>query len=72
MENVGKGPGSRDGEYIDWLTIKNQAESVTTDVARIRRHPLVPVDVAIYGYIYNVESGAVVEVKEATLAGKAT
>jgi carbonic anhydrase len=69
-ENVGKGPGAREGEYVDWLTIKNQAESVTADVARIRRHPLVPADVAVYGYIYNVETGALVEVKEATAIGE--
>src|SRR3989454_7511067 len=31
----GKGPGSTEAEYIDWLTIKGQAESVTADVARI-------------------------------------
>jgi carbonic anhydrase len=69
-ENVAKGQGSRHGEYIDWLTIKQQAESVTTDVERIRRHPLVPRGVAVHGYIYNVESGKLVEVPEATAIGK--
>jgi carbonic anhydrase len=69
-ENVGKGRGSRHGEFVDWLTIKNQAESVATDVERIRRHPLVPQGVAIYGYVYNVETGRLVEVPEATAIGK--
>jgi carbonic anhydrase len=27
--DVGRGPGSSEGEFIDWLTIRNQAESVS-------------------------------------------
>jgi len=30
---VGKGPGSAEGDFIDWLTIKDQAESVAADEA---------------------------------------
>ena len=41
-KDVGKGPGSAEGDFIDWLTIKDQAESVTADVKRIRSHKLVP------------------------------
>jgi carbonic anhydrase len=37
---------------------------------RIRNHPLVPNDIPIYGYIYEVKSGRLVEVHEATTAGK--
>ena len=69
--DVGKGPGSNAGEFIEWLTIKDQAQSVRHDVERIRRHPLVPADIAIYGYIYDVKSGKLVEVPEATTVGKA-
>lgn len=71
-KDVGQGPGSTAGDMIDWLTIADQAESVTTDVARIRAHPLVPQDVAIYGYIYDVKSGKLIEVPSATEAGKAS
>jgi len=70
--DVGKGPGSSEGDFIDWLTIKNQAESVTSDVARIRSHPLVPRSVPIYGYIYDVKSGRILEVPTATKAGGVT
>jgi carbonic anhydrase len=70
--NVGRGPGSSEAEFIDWLTIRNQAESVTSDVRRIRMHPLVPGSIAIYGYIYDVKNGRVIEVPEATKAGKAS
>jgi carbonic anhydrase len=69
--DVGRGPGSSEGEFIDWLTIRNQTESVTSDVRRIRMHPLVPSSIAIYGYIYDVKNGRVIEVPEATKIGKA-
>lgn len=67
----GEGPGSTEGHFIDWLTIKDQASSVTADVRRIRNHPLVPKNIPIYGYIYDVKSGKLVEVPEATAVGKA-
>jgi carbonic anhydrase len=67
----GDGPGSTEGQFIDWLTIKNQEESVLADVQRIRNHPLVPTDIPIYGYIFDVKSGKLVEVPAATEAGQA-
>lgn len=67
----GEGPGSHEGDYIDWLTIKDQAESVTSDVRRIRNHPLVSGSIPIYGYIYDVRSGKLIEVPTATEVGKA-
>ena len=70
-KDKGKGPGSHAGEYIEWLTIKNQAQSVVDDVKRIRTHPLVPASVPIYGYVYDVATGKLNEIPEATLAGKA-
>ncbi len=69
--DVGKGPGSAEADYIDWLTIKEQAQSVTEDVIRIKAHPLVPAGIPVYGYIYDVKSGRLVEVPTATAAGKA-
>jgi len=67
----GKGPGSTEGNYIDWLTISDQENSVLEDVQRIRNHPLVPDDIPVYGYIFDVKSGKLVEVVKATEAGKA-
>jgi carbonic anhydrase len=69
--DVGKGPGSSEAAYIDWLTIKDKNKSVVEDVARIRSHPLVPKNIPIYGYIYEVESGRLVEVPGAKEAGAA-
>jgi carbonic anhydrase len=67
----GDGPGSRQGQYVDWLTIKDQKQSVVDDVERIRRSPLVPRDIPVYGYVYAVESGRLLEIPEATAIGKA-
>lgn len=69
--DVGTGPGSAEANYIDWLTIGEQAQSVTEDVARIKAHPLVPAGIPVYGYIYDVTTGALVEVASATAAGAA-
>jgi carbonic anhydrase len=69
FHDVGTGPGSSEGAYIDWLTISHQQQAVTDDVARIRRHPLVPKSIPIRGYIYDVTSGRLVEVADATAAG---
>jgi carbonic anhydrase len=67
--DIGKGPGSAEGQYIDWLTIRDQAESVLADVWRIRSHPLVPSSIPIHGYIYDVKNGMLVEVPAASAAG---
>lgn len=65
------GGGTSDGKYINWLTISDQAKSVLEDVQRIRNSPMVPADIPIYGYIYDCKSGKLMEVPEATAAGKA-
>jgi carbonic anhydrase len=70
FHDVGTGPGSTEAKYIDWLTISDAQKSVAEDVERIRKHPLVPGSIPIYGYIYEVESGRLVEVPEATAAGR--
>jgi carbonic anhydrase len=63
--------GHAAGHFIKWHTIRDQHESVIQDVRRIREHPLVPTNVPIYGYIYDVKSGRLEEVKQATEAGRA-
>ncbi len=67
-----EGNGSNEGDFIDWLTIDDQQQSVLDDVTRIRNHSLVPKNIPIYGYIYDVKTGSLIEVPEATIAGKST
>jgi carbonic anhydrase len=68
--NPKHGHGSSSGEFVKWHTIADQPSSVVHDVRRIREHPLVVKHIPIYGYIYDVHSGSLVEVKEATEAGR--
>ncbi len=67
----GDGPGTTDGKFIQWLTISDQAQSVTEDVQRIRSSSMVSPEIPIYGYIYDCKTGKLIEVPEATEAGKA-
>ena len=69
--DVGAGPGSGEASYIDWLTIDDRDHSVVEDVRRIRSHPLVPGTVPIYGFLYDVKSGRLIENTEATEVGRA-
>jgi carbonic anhydrase len=68
--DIETGEGSTAGEYIEWLTIRDLAQSVISDVTRIRTHPLVPNRIRIHGFIYDVTNGKLVEVPEATRAGE--
>jgi carbonic anhydrase len=72
FRDVGKGPGSAEGDFVDWLTIRDQPKSVTADVRRIRNHPLVPRRIPIYGFIYDVTTGKLIEVPDAMKAGAAS
>jgi carbonic anhydrase len=69
--DVGRGPGAVEGEFVDWLTIDDREGSVVRDVRRLRVHPLVPRSIPIHGYVYDVRTGRLVEVQEATRAGQA-
>jgi carbonic anhydrase len=71
FRNVGRGPGSTEGEFIEWLTIRDPQQAVIADVARIRNHPLIPRSIPIYGFVYDVHSGKLAEVEGASAAGKA-
>lgn len=62
--------GHAAGHFIKWHTITEQDESVLQDVRRIREHPLVPGDIAIFGFVYDVRTGKLNEVSAASAAGR--
>ena len=70
FQDVGDGPGSAEGRNVKWLTIANQEQSIVEDVSRIRTHPLVPNRIPIYGYLYDVQTGRLEEIPDATAAGR--
>lgn len=65
-KDSGDGAGSVEGAFINWLTIDDCVQCVVEDVRRIRAHPLVPDDITIYGYLYDVKTGKLEEVPKAT------
>ena len=68
-ENTSDLPGAVAGKYIDWLTISDPLQSILDDVARIKNHPLVPSAIRVYGYLYDVKTGALAEITEPGAAG---
>ncbi|MCU0464747.1 MAG: carbonic anhydrase [Anaerolineae bacterium] len=70
FQNTSNGPGSTEGQHIAWLTIHDLNQSVIEDVARIRKHPLVPAWITLHGYIYDVKTGRLLVVPEACAIGK--
>jgi len=71
-KNVTEEGGSEEAQHISFLTISNQAQSIVEDVKRIKNHPLVPTYITVYGYIYDVKTGKLIEIQEATTLGAAT
>jgi carbonic anhydrase len=69
--DVGEGPGSPEGAKIDWLTFTDDRQAVIDDVTKIRNHPLIPKNIPVYGYVYDVKTGKLEEIAEATEIGKA-
>jgi carbonic anhydrase len=69
--DVGSSPGSSEGDYINWLTIREPDKTLVDDVRRLREHPLVPKTIPIYAYRYDVRTGNLMGVPEAMAAGKA-
>jgi carbonic anhydrase len=68
--DIGTGPGSAEGTYIDWLTISDAQQAVVDDVTRIRHHPLVPGRIPIHGFLYDVRTGRLLDVPGASEAGR--
>jgi carbonic anhydrase len=68
--DVGAGPGSVEGRYVKWFSFSDLEASVVEDIRRIRAHPLVPRRIPIYGYVYDVRSGRLLEVPAAISAGQ--
>jgi carbonic anhydrase len=69
--DTGAGDGSTAGDLRNQVTFEDSSANVLIDVKRLREHPLVPRNLPIYGYVYDVHSGRLLEVAEATEVGKA-
>lgn len=68
-KDLGLTPGSKAAQFTNFLTFKDETQSVVDDVLRIRQHPLIPGYIPVYGFVYDVKTGRLIEVEEATRAG---
>ncbi len=51
-----------DASHIDFLPFKNLEQSVRDDVAAIKNSPLIPKNIEVSGFIYDVHSGKLLPV----------
>ena len=65
-KDIGQGPGSDAGDFINWLAFPDETSSVITDT-----NPQSPAGwtIPVYGYVYDVRSGKLTEVPAATEIG---
>ena len=57
----------RTGTDATWMTlgaIENQERTIREDVHRVRSHPLVPEDISVGGFLYDVDTGLLSPVAE--------
>ena len=55
---------SEEATKIDWLPFDDLEESVLEDMKKIASHPLVPKNITIYGFIFDVNDGIMKEVAQ--------
>lgn len=57
-------PSAREGGHVARIPVRDQEQTLAADVERIRKHPLVPAEVSIFGFLLHVESGRFVQVAQ--------
>lgn len=67
--NVSDLPGAETD--MNFLPIAEEPRCLIEDVKRLRAHPLVPKTIPIYGYMYDIHTGRLEEIPEASAAGRA-
>ena len=58
-------------QVYQFQPIDNLEQSVVDDAEYTRNHPLAASNIPIYGYIYDVKTGRLIEVEKATEIGRA-
>lgn len=61
-ELAGEPHKTSEGDYMNWLTIRDRMQSIKDDVKRLREHPLTPEGVTVSGFIYEIETGLLTEI----------
>ena len=56
-------------EQISWGSIESEPGSLIEDVQKLRNSPLIDPDIPIYGLLFDIETGGLIEVPEAVELG---
>ena len=57
-------PGSKEGHKINWYTFSSLKQSMTEDLKIIKNHSLIPSNIKIHGFIYEVSSGKLIKIED--------
>ena len=57
--------GSAQGHKMKWYTFSNLKESILEDLEKIKNHPLIPKNINIYGFIYDVKTAKLLPIEPA-------
>ena len=57
-------PGSKEGHKIDWYTFSSLKQSMSEDLKTIKNHSLIPSNIKIHGFIYEVSSGKLIKIED--------
>ena len=55
-DRIGAASG-QDVSWTRWSVVADQEAALRDDVARVRSHPLIPADVSVGGFLYDVDTG---------------
>ena len=53
------------GYKMKWYTFSNLKESISEDLEKIKNHPLIPKNINIYGFIYDVKTAKLLPIEPA-------
>ena len=57
-------PGSKEGHNINWYTFSSLKISITEDLKILKNHNLIPSNIKIHGFVYEVSSGKLISVED--------
>lgn len=55
-EKIAQASG-QDASWLDLGVVEDQEQRLRDDVARVKAHPLIPEDIEVAGFVYDVDSG---------------
>jgi carbonic anhydrase len=69
--NTADDGGAVEGRFVKWHSFGDHEAALVADVARLRAHPLVNPSIPIHGLVYDVHTGRLHEVEQASAVGRA-